>query len=95
MSDEKEDKNGIRSQSNGLGEVGVGIVDTEIEDGCNANIYKDTPKRIGDGILALAHDVTKNHGRGITCKACPSTGHVAITRNKQHVDGNEHHTTDA
>ena len=43
----------------------------------------------------MAHDVTKNHGRGITCKACPSTGHVAITRNKQHVDGNEHGATDA
>ena len=95
MSDEKEDKNSIRSQSNELGKMSVGIVDTEVEDGCNANIYKDTPKRIGNGILALAHDITKNHGRGITCKACSSTGHVAITRNKQYVDGNEHHATDA
>ena len=93
MADEKQHQNSVHSQCNGNGKMRIGIVHPHIEQNRYAHIHTNTHQRISDGIFALPHDIAQNHSRGVTCKASPSTGHVAITRNEQYVDGNEHHTT--
>ena len=68
-------------------------MNANIKYGGDKNIERHGAHGIGNGVIALPHEIAEAHGSGISGNASPCTGYVAIARHENYVYGNEHCAT--